>query len=169
MTNQLFINLVHKYFDFLVKEYSYSVDKEHQSTDMYDSGYVEFKSFATLVRVEKDGQNILVSIMPVGEPQISKQYLPAILEALSYAKANNYPVIVGPSEYEEVLSINATLLKEYCKDFLKGNFSKWLDVLRFNVEKKKADYFFWSGKELPIETFSKLENYLQSKKHSPLS
>ena len=164
MTDKTFVEMVHQHFGFLINEFQYKVNQEYQSQDQYDSGFVEFTSSTVVLQVKKDGQNLLVSIMPRGEPEVSREYLPTISEALSVFKAEECPVIVAPHEYEKALNLYASLLKENLKNLLVGDFSQWLEILRFKIEDRKKDYFSWTGKKLPPNTFRQLEEYIRSKK-----
>ncbi len=163
MVGVSFITLVHKHFNFLVKEFGYIINQEHQLNDRYDSGYVEFKSSTAVIRVEKDGQNILISIKPLNEPEISKQYFETILDSKQVKYENQFPFGVSPSNYDRALGIYARLLREKCNNLLRGDFFEWLEILKHFVEKRKKDYFSWSGKELPPGTLQELEDYIKSK------
>lgn len=103
-------------------------------------------------------------IKPTNEPEITSMSLPWILlEARRIVSFEELPGEVPPSHFNHVLDHYAKLLKMYCSDYILGNFSHWLEILQYYVEKSKRDYFSRTGKELPERIHKELEDYIKSK------
>ncbi len=165
MQDHPFHELVHRHFAFLIHQYGFRVGKQEWATDKYDSGYVEFESSKITIRVEKDRHDIFVSMKPLAEPEVSRQYLENILDALSVPRDNKFPVgfRVAPDKYEGALDSYARLIKDHCGELLEGNLSKWLQLIRDIVDKQKKDYFRKTRRKLPARIYRELEEYINSR------
>ena len=158
MSEDSFLACVENNFGFLVNQYGFVMHDHLYSSDPWSDGIIEFQSPATIIRVGKDRNSFFVLMKPANEPDVAIQSLPAIVEALSIMKEDEFLGPTPPSSYLVVLKQYAEVLKKYCLSFIKGDFSKWNNILKYDLAKMKKRFSKW-----PPEAFADLENYIQSK------
>ena len=86
MNNRGFKQLIHKYFDFLAKSYSYKVeftDYSKHTDPSIEDGEAQISSSRTLIYVMKSRFDYVLTIGPIGEPSFTRLSPTWILEALS--------------------------------------------------------------------------------------
>lgn len=161
MEQSQFVELVLKHFGFLLSEYGFVIENAHCSEGRYGSGFVQFLSDATVLRVEKDGTDVQVSITPAGEPEIARLYLPTILAALSIANEEDFQPLVAPQQLEALLEKYARHLRTGGREFLAGDYSHWPAVLEYHLAKRENEYSTWSGRKLHESVFRELKAYIK--------
>lgn len=165
MNTSSFLLSAQKNFGFLIDDFGYSIqDKRYDPNNPWSDGVIEFISPRTTIRVQKDRGAFIVFVKPTGEPEVSRMSLPWILEALSVMSSDDFPGEASPAEYDNVLNFNARLLKMHCMSMILGNFSRWLNVLKYFVDQSKSGYLSRTGKQLPDRVHQEREDYIKSKK-----
>ncbi|MEJ2607866.1 MAG: hypothetical protein P8Z41_14500 [Anaerolineales bacterium] len=107
------------------KEYLVGVDVIH----LYNKTSTDEKMVLTSQEIDKTTKNKVSQILRAKH----------ILNTISRSGDN-------ATRMDAILSIYAANLREYAGDFLKGNFSNWLDVFSFQLEMTRGDYIR-SGKD----------------------
>jgi hypothetical protein len=120
--------LITKHFGFLVGEYGFALKKKSEQS--YD-----FETSTTRISIFIEYNTLAVAIEPIGEEarkllrnNILPEQLDVIVVAESLVPDLDYKVIWDepiPSAMER----ESQLVKNYCVGFLKGDFTKWTDVL----------------------------------------
>jgi hypothetical protein len=129
-----FDSLIKQFFSFLIDEYHFALKKKN------DLGY-DFETATTRISVFVEYNRAVVGMVPIGEEDRKlrqKNILPEQLCVTVVAKG------VDPNFHYEVdwdepiassMERQSLVIKNYCKDFLAGDFTKWTDVL---AEMKKS-------------------------------
>jgi hypothetical protein len=125
---QEFDSLIKQFFGFLIDEYHFALKKNN------DLSY-DFETATTRISVFIEYDTVVVGMVPIGEEDRKlrqKNILPEQLGVAVVAKG------VDPSFHYEVdwdepiaasMEMQALVIKNYCKVFLLGDFTKWTDVL----------------------------------------
>jgi hypothetical protein len=168
MDDNKFVVMVRRYFSFLIREYGYSTREEIYSHESLGDALVEFWSPATLVSIRLDRFDIILLMGPFGEEKVAR-LSPEIL--IDFLTAGKNKLLEGhvesggnlESKLEFELIRYAKVLREYCDPILRGDFSMWLDALKFFIRKMQKDYHSWSGLDLPVEVYKPIEDYIKTK------
>ena len=123
-----FYSLINRFFGFLIDDYQFVLKKKNER-------HYDFETATTRVSVFLEHHILVVGIEPIGEEArnlLRNNILPQQIGVSVVAQALNpnldYEVIWN----EPVLSAmerESKIVKNYCQDFLKGDFTKWTDVL----------------------------------------
>ena len=125
---QEFDSLIKQFFGFLIDEYHFALRKKN------DLSY-DFETTTTRISVFLEYDTVVVGMVPIGEEDRKlrqKNILPEQLGVTVVAKG------VDPSFHYEVdwdepiassMERQSLVIKNYCQDFLAGDFTKWTDVL----------------------------------------
>jgi hypothetical protein len=137
------LDMIIKYFDYLVKDYNFSILEKEYDLSMMGNAYVIFKSAKTGIEVVIDRGTVTISIGEVIDP-IDKWFeLTDILDYFAPLEENSYIEIekqstIDPDQAIEIkLEKVAILTKEYCKPLLEGNFEA-KDKIKA-IEKKRVN------------------------------
>jgi hypothetical protein len=121
-------SLINQHFGCLVSEYGFQLNKNS------DSNY-DFLSSTTKISLFTEYNTVVISIIPVGEEArklLRNNILPEAIGITVVAKALhpdlNYKVI-WDEPIPSTMQREAEILKNYCTEFLQGDFTKWADVL----------------------------------------
>lgn len=161
-----FAELVKQQFRFLIEQYGFSVVDEDKNPRIFGGRLVQFRSETTVVIVTDDQGSVTVDVGPVSEPRIAQYDLINIVSFLAPAEKMssqiNPPELARQPEKRIRYQVEkfASLLKQYCDPFLRGDFSRWIDVGRFIVECSRANYKAITGREL---SEGALERYVNAK------
>jgi hypothetical protein len=170
-----FISLVDKHFDYLVSEYNFTINKEEESKLHPEiEGRVEYESFTTFVTVSSEQWTVNVNVGRLKDnkyhyfldPRSIYEYLVLTetekklvcsLDPRDNRKAklllrqkrllhkekdfNN-----SVSRIESQLADYSKWLRQYADPFLRGDFSKWLDIYEFLIARQFAEHIR-SGKD----------------------
>jgi hypothetical protein len=127
-------SLINQHFGFLIDEYGFHLKKNSDSS-------FDFETSATKLSIFVEYNTLVVGIEPIGEEArklLKNNILPKKLGVSVVARSLNpdldYKVIRDepmPSAMERISQV----VKNYCGDFLRGDFTKWTDVL--NVLKNR--------------------------------
>lgn len=150
-----FTELVKNHFHFLIAEFGFSNLNEDYNLRVSSDRLVEFRSEATIVIVVDDKYSVCVHVGPVLEPPIAQVELTTVISFL--APDEQVSAYISPPELKGQpqkriryqVEKKALLLKQYCEPFLKGDFSRWLDLENFIIEGARANYKKLTGKDLP--------------------
>jgi len=123
-----FDSLMKRFFGFLIDEYHFLLKKKSNLS------YV-FETATTRISVFVEFNTLVVDIEPIGEEArklLQNNKLPEQLGVTVVARSLkpdlDYKVIWD----EPILSAmerQSQIVKNYCQDFLRGDFTKWMDVL----------------------------------------
>ena len=137
MTNiqaEEFDTLINQFFGFLIGEYHFVLKK------INDLSY-NFETTATRISIFAEYDRVVVGIVPISEEDRKLRQNNILPEQLGITVAAkgidpnfNYEVNWGES-IASSMERQALVTKNYCKEFLLGDFSKWTNVLE---EMKKA-------------------------------
>lgn len=127
MEINLFTELVKKHFDFLLKQYGFSIVHEDYYPDIMGNSWIVFTSHGTGISIVLDKGQVL---MNVGPSSLSREKWYEFSDIISFFAPDQKPVYVFPdgfSEYKDALenqvSRLARLMEEYCRPILQGDFS----------------------------------------------
>jgi hypothetical protein len=128
ISSEEFDSLTKRFLGFLLDEYHYVLKKKN------DLSY-DFETAATRISIFVEFNTLVVGMEPIGEEArklLQKNILPQQLGVTVVARGLkpdlDYKVIWD----EPILSAmerESQILKGYCQDFLRGDFTKWADVL----------------------------------------
>ena len=158
--------LVEKYFQYLVDEFHYSViDKSLGGNPSY--GIVEFRTPQTVIQVTRQEDRptdvVHVVIKPSGSPDDVGMSLKSILDALGI-KDKLPDDNISPKYIEFALRIYSEKMREYCLEFIEGDFSKWNIILQHYLKSMKNWYKSVLGEGLPNESrYQIIQNYIREK------
>jgi hypothetical protein len=123
-----FDTLTKQFFGFLIDEYQFVLKKKN------DLNY-DFETATTRVSIYIEFNIVVVEMVPIGEEDRKlrqKNILPEPLGITVVARGVD-PNFVYKVDWDEPLASSmerqSQVLKNYCKDFLAGDFTKWTDVL----------------------------------------
>jgi len=133
ISSEEFDSLVKNFFGFLINEYHFVLKK---SSDLvYD-----FESSTTKISVFVEYNTLVVGIEPIGEEArklLRNNILPERLDVIVVAKCLNPDLnykIIWDEPILSAMERESQIVKNYCKVFLIGDFTKWTDIL---IAKKK--------------------------------
>jgi hypothetical protein len=149
-----------------VRDYDFSVVEELYGPEPFSDGLVEFRSEHAIVSIRLDRGDVLIRIGPIAEPEIARVSIQTAAEALSQGKVK---AIIAPREmpnnFEERIDFQlakyASALRQYCEPILRADFSDWLSLNRFALEKMQKEYRALTGQSLPDN--ERLTTYVRSK------
>ena len=120
---------VSKHFSFLVKEYGF-VLKNELYTDHGDK--IDFESDVCRVSFIMERCQLLIDLAPSGSvgQEIDLGHIVLQANPESDFKYAFSPDGFVPSEYTRL----AFILKKYCEPILRGDFSKWPQIIKFREE-----------------------------------
>ena len=123
-----FESLTRQYFGFLVDDYHFALKKKN------DLSY-DFETETTRVSIFIEFNVAVIGIEPIGEEArklLRNNILPEQFGVTVVAQYLNpdldYKVIRG-EPIASAMERESRILKEYCQDFLRGDYTKWTDVL----------------------------------------
>ncbi len=165
-----FTERVKKHFQFLVDEYGFTISHEEGSDRAPDTeGVVKYSSRTTLVGIEKEAMSGGVGVwfcrlkdaakraalsasliyeyrsLSAKEKAIMLSYHPkddARARDLVWSKGLPWGTRLDNAETEldRQLSDEARWLRKYADPFLRGDFSRWLELYEYKVAAQKAEY-----------------------------
>lgn len=166
--NNSFSLLVRKHFDYLISEYKYSFREILSSTKPFGDSLVEFSSSKTIVSIRLDRMDIILLLGPLGEVETARLSLEVLVDFLTSGKEQF--TLLGfdfEGSFEERIEFSliryASKLREYCDPFLRGDFSLWLDVLKYYIIHMRKYYRKLTGSELLPEAYEHIEEYIRLK------
>jgi len=170
MTNiqKTFSELVRRHLKYLTDEYGFSVKERLYGSEPFSDGIIEFWSSATVVVVQLDRFDLMISIGPSVESEVVRLGLPRVIEFLAQGTQTfrlNFPA--SPTSSEEIvesgLAQYAPVLRQHCDSVLRGDLSWWPDACKYAVKAMQDEYRSLTGLELPQEAYQSLTRYIQSK------
>ena len=129
ISNEEFRSLVLRYFDFLINEHSYTYQEIGERKFTLESPLTRISIFI-------EYSTVVVGIEPIGEEAkklLRENILPEQLSIIAVSKCLNPGVdykINWDNPIDSELERRSKLLKEYCSDFVSGDFSKWISVIK---------------------------------------
>jgi len=130
-----FDSLTKKFFGFLIDEYRFVLKKKS------DLNY-DFETSTTKISVFVEYNTLVVGIEPIGEEArklLRNNILPEQLGVTVVARSFNPDLDYKVMWDEPILSAmerQSQIIKDYCKDLLTGDFTKWIDVLTVKNKRK---------------------------------
>jgi len=128
ISSEEFDSLTKRFLGFLLDEYHYVLKKKN------DLSY-DFETAATRISIFVEFNTLVVGIEPIGEEArklLQKNILPQQLGVTVVARGLKHDLDYKVIWDEPILSAmerESQILKDYCQDFLRGDFTKWADVL----------------------------------------
>ncbi len=123
-----FDSLTKQFFGFLIDEYHFALKKKN------DLSY-DFETATTRISIFAEYNTVVVGMVPIGEEDRKlrqKNILPRPLGVTVVAKGvepNFKYKVIWDEPIVSSMERQSQVLKNYCKDFLAGDFTKWTDVL----------------------------------------
>jgi hypothetical protein len=166
--NNSFSLLVRKKLDYLISQYKYSFREELHSTEPFGDCLIEFWSSKTIVSIRLDRMDIVLLLGPLGEVESARLSLEVLVDFMTSRKkqftAANFDF---HGSFEERIEFHleryASILREYCDPFLRGDFSLWIDALKYYVNYMRNYYCKLTGSELSPEAYKSIEEYINLK------
>jgi len=130
-----FDSLTKKFFGFLIDEYQFVLKKKS------DLSY-DFETSTTKISIFVEFNTLVVGIEPIGEEArklLRNNVLPEQLGVTVVARCLNPDLDYKVIWDEPILSAmerESQIVKNYCKDFLTGDFTKWTYVLTTKNKRK---------------------------------
>jgi hypothetical protein len=130
-----FDSLTKRFFGFLTDEYHFDLKKKS------DLSY-DFETATTRISIFVEYNVVVVGIEPIGEEArklLRNNILPQQLGVSVVAKSLNPDLDYEVIWDEPILSAmerQSQIVKNYCQDFLMGDFTKWTDVLAAMKKRK---------------------------------
>jgi len=129
-------SLIKKHFGFLIDEYGFLLKKN--SDQSYD-----FESSTTKISIFTEYNTLVIGIEPIGEEArklLRNNILPEQLDVIVVSECLNpdfdYKVI-WDEPIPFAMERKSQVVKNYCVDFLRGDFTKWADVLNALKNRRK--------------------------------
>ncbi len=125
---QEFDSLIKEHFGFLEDEYHFILNKKS------DFNY-DFETSTTRISIFIEFNRAVIGMTPIGEEDRKlrqKNILPQPLGVTVIAKGINPDLdykIIWDEPIASAMKRETQILKDYCQDFLRGDFTKWADVL----------------------------------------
>ena len=131
-----FAQLVQKHLDFLVDEYKYA------KTRVDKWGY-NFTSLNTTIDVFMETYSLIIEITPSGDNarqllqnNIAPEAVSPIAIGHAFDKNFEHEIVWLDEEsslenFDEEFRRDVVLLKKYCSDFLKGDYTNWNKVIEY--------------------------------------
>lgn len=171
MTEKSFVGLARQYLGYLIDEYGFAITGQPSGSEPFSDGIIEFRSDTTIVLLRLDRTDVILSLGPAGEPGEARLGIPMVVDYVTHGEKRGYPDYVAvPGSFvgtvEARIAANASALKEYCEPVLRGDFSWWLDALRYAIARIQSDYRSWTGRELPSGVFSGRLKYIEENQHN---
>ena len=125
---QEFHSQLKQFFGFLIDKYHFALKKKN------DFSY-DFETATTRISVFMEHDLVIVEMVPIGEEDRKLRQKNILTKPLGVSAVANG---VDPSFHYEVdwdepvalsMERDSLVIKNYCKDFLLGNFTKWTDIL----------------------------------------
>lgn len=159
-----FQDVVRNSFEFLLSDYGYQIKFINAADPLEEDGSAYIRSETTVIYVLKLSFDYMITLMPAGEPEFTRMSVLWILKALSVDPKVFQNQRSDIDTFDGYVHFYAELIKKYCMPFVKGDYSEWLRVLEYFVNKSKNDYLARTGKKLPDRVHRELEEYIKSKK-----
>ena len=154
-----FLSCIRENFGFLEANHGYHMTVKLYSSGLWPDGSIEYSSILTILNIGKDRSSFWVWIRPTGEPSIATLSLQSIVSFLTGKLPKDFPKgPVAPSQYEHVVEIYADALRRHCMPFIRGDYSGWKDILKFEMDQSKMRL----GRGLPHDYFDDLERYIDN-------
>jgi hypothetical protein len=124
-----FDDLTKQFFGFLIDEYQFVLKKKN------DLSY-EFETATTRISIFIEFNTVVIGMVPIGEEDRKlrqKNILPEPLGITVVARGVKPDLdykVIWDEPIASAMERESEILKNYCQDFLKGDFSKWIDVLK---------------------------------------
>jgi hypothetical protein len=121
-------SLIKKHFGFLIDEYGFLLKKN--SDQSYD-----FESSTTKISIFTEYNTLVIGIEPIGEEArklLRNNILPKRLDVIVVSECLNPEFdykVVWDEPIPSAMERKSQAVKNYCVDFLSGDFTKWTDVL----------------------------------------
>ena len=125
---QEFDSLIKEHFGFLEDEYHFILNKKS------DFNY-DFETSTTRISIFIEFNRAVIGMTPIGEEDRKlrqKNILPQSLGVTVIAKGINPDLdykVIWDEPIASAMKRETQILKDYCQDFLRGDFTKWADVL----------------------------------------
>jgi hypothetical protein len=166
MVNNTFSQMIRKHFEYLINEYHFSIREEYYGSEPFGDALIEFWSSTTIVSIRLDRLDIIVLIGPFGEEEAARLSLEVIIDFLTHGEIKLLNTSVNSREsfesrIEFLLKRYAYLLRQYCDPILRGDFSIWLDALRYFITIMQNNYRSLTGLDLPLEAYKSIEEYIK--------
>ena len=154
MDNVPFFEEVRRQFDYLVKDYGFSVKQEFYAPEAFGNAVVELRSSEVGVRVLLDRGQVLVDIGPLSLPPESWFGLPSIVQFIaSQAIDSEYIFPESWEDYDVMVSHQiervANILRKYGTPVVAGSFKGWEEIGKRRGEEGEAEYRMLTGKRPP--------------------
>ncbi len=165
MVSVPFRDIVRNNLEPLLSEYGYQIKFIGPPADLLaQDGSAYIYSEKTVVYVMKSRFDYLITLMPAGEPEFTRMSIWWIVEALSVNRADAVSVPSGIDTFDNYVHFYTGLIKRYCMPFIRGDYSEWLKVLEYFINKSKTDYKQRTGRQLPERVHHDLAMYIKEKK-----
>jgi hypothetical protein len=162
-----FSDMVRRHFRFLIDEYGFSVKEDLYGSEPMDGGRIEFRSLSTILFIELDRGGLSNRIGPIVEPEVGWSSLEMLVEFFTNGKDTSLVDVSKRGQYTYESWIEFRLIayqfgaRKYCEPFLRGDFSQWLEIQKWFLEKMEDEYHDKTGLEFPQN--QRYTKYLKSK------
>lgn len=133
MDGKRFIELVKKYFGYLVEDYGLTTAESFNPRDM--SGSIGFYTPNALITFTEDRGDVYLDIGPIPNAERTYYSLGEMANFMSPERGKDVQVFGFPKlpddEYQRIsIQLNhwAPLLRRYCEPLLKGRFTQWKEL-----------------------------------------
>jgi hypothetical protein len=144
-------DLIIQYFNYLIKEFDFNIEKKEFDPNMMGNAYVIFRSARVEIEIVIDRDQVLISLGDRKKSRekwfnysdVLKLFAPSEvaysdLEDLFNEKRANH--ISNADTWDEVIEVQldrlAVMLRRYCEPILKGDFSMKKDIKQ--IEEKRV-------------------------------
>jgi len=123
-----FDSLTKQFFGFLIDEYHFVLKKKN------DLRY-DFETATTRISIFVEFNTVVIGMVPIGEEDRKlrqKNILPEQLGVSVVARGVKPDLdykVIWDEPIASAMERQSQILKSYCQDFLRGDFTKWTDVL----------------------------------------
>ncbi len=123
-----FDSLTKQFFGFLIDEYHFDLKKKNNLS--YD-----FETATTRISIFVEFNTVVIGMMPIGEEDRKlrqKNILPEQLGISVVARGVKPDLeykVIWDEPIASAMERQSQLLRNYCQDFLRGDFTKWTGVL----------------------------------------
>ena len=162
--HQTFSESVKWHFKYLIDEYGFAVKERLYGSGPFSDGLIEFWSDTTVVVIQLDRFDLMISLGPATEPESVRLGLERVIGFLMHDTPTlRLSLPTAPVSRQEIIEVGLTqyapALRRYCDSILRGDLSWWPAACQYTMKALQTEYRALTGLELPPEAYQSLAQY----------
>lgn len=162
--HKTFSELVRRHFKYLIDEYGFAVKERIYGSEPFSDGLIEFWSDRTVVVIQLDRFDLMISLGPATAPESVRLGLERVIGFLVHdTQTFHLSLPASPISRQEIIEVGLTqyapALRRYCDSILRGDLSWWPAACQYTVKALQTEYRTLTGLELPPKAYHALAQY----------